>query len=145
MEEIRVLAEMKNISSTLQQMVTYLTAEANGKDDIIKDILRTNHPAFRRFAKLTGTPYRVFFPSLKDLNSWLGARGFKPVSEEAMDTGSFYEWFHSDRKQYIKMTENIFAEDGRLKPYSDEEWKDAWITIGKIPEDDPEDPEDIPF
>jgi hypothetical protein len=147
-EEIRVLAEMKSISGTLSQMVDYLTAQAKGKDRIIESILLTSHPAFRLFAKLTKTPYRVFFENRKELETWLSVRNFKPVGKDALDKDSIAEWWNKDSRDYIRMTHNIFDRDGRLKPVNPEEWNDAWITITNLPEDRPPTPpddDDVPF
>ncbi len=113
-EEINVLAEMKTISGTLSQMVDYLTAQAKGKDRIIESILLTSHPAFRLFAKLTKTPYRVFFENRKELEIWLGQRSFKPVAKEAFEKGSIAEWWNKETRDNIRMTHDIFDQDGRF-------------------------------
>lgn len=48
-EEIKILEEMKSVAGTLQQLVSFLTEERRSKDDAIRNILMSNHPAFRRF------------------------------------------------------------------------------------------------
>jgi len=45
--------------------------------------------------------------------------------------------------EYIKLVENIFDDQGRLKVYSEHEWDDRWLTLeSSLPEltDD-----DVPF
>jgi hypothetical protein len=146
MEEVRVLNEMKTISSTLQQLVTYLSAESKDKDEIIKSILLINHPAFRRLAKLTNTHYRVFFQSRDELDAWLSAKAYKPVDSDNLDEGSIAEWYRALKKHYIKLTHDIFDDDGRLKPFSDEQWDDNWLTIQQQADATPPQPDDdIPF
>ncbi len=138
LSEIKILDEMKSVSSTLQQLVKFLTDERKNKDEAIKNILMANHPAFKRFASLTDTHYRVYFTNIAELNKWLKARKWKPVVEENFDPGSIMEWTHSDSKKYIKLTEAIFDEQGRLKPFSDSEWSDDWISIAELQEPEPE-------
>jgi hypothetical protein len=143
LSEIQVLDEVKTVASTLQQLVEFLTKERQNKDAAIQSILLSNHPAFRRFAFLTKTPYRVFFTSLAELNTWLKVRGWKPVDKDAFDNDSVLEW-HRD-KYYLKLTEPIFDKNGRLKNFSDEEWKDEWLQQLPIPSEKDEDDDDIPF
>ncbi len=141
LSEMQVLDEVKTVASTLQQLVEFLTKERHNKDAAIQSILLSNHPAFRRFASLTRTSYRVFFTTLAELNTWLKARLWKPVDKDALDHDSVLEW--SLGKEYLKLTQPIFDKTGRLKNYSDEEWKDEWLQRLPVPPDEDED--EIPF
>jgi len=143
LSEVRVLDEMKSVSSTLQQLVKFLTEERRNKDEAIQNILLANHPAFRRFAKLTGTPYRVFFSNQTELDEWLVARSYKPIDPDSWDEGSVAEWTNRNAKKYIALKESIFDSDGRLKPYSDDEWQDEWVVTVAFEDDDDDD--NLPF
>jgi hypothetical protein len=143
LSEIQVLDEVKTVASTLQQLVEFLTKERQNRDTAIQSILLSNHPAFRRFASVTKTPYRVFFTTLSELNTWLKARSWKPVDKDAYDDNSVLEWYAG--KDYIKLTEPIFEKTGRLKNYSDEDWKDEWVQRLPIPSEKEEDENEIPF
>jgi len=148
LSEFKIVEEMKSVSNTLQELVKFLTEERRNKDEAIQNILHTNHPAFRRFAELTSTSYRVYFSNISELNRWLKARGFSTVSPEEFDDDSNYEWFNSDSKEYIKITKDIFDEDGRLKIFTEENWDDNWIKKGIPPNQDLElgdDFDDLPF
>lgn len=127
--EIKVLDEMKSVSSTLQQLVKFLTEERRNKDEAIQNILLANHPAFRRFADITDTPYRVFFSNKDELNKWLDARSYKNVNSDRWDEGSIAEWANKKIEKYISLKKKIFDKEGRLKPYSDDEWDDNWLQI----------------
>ena len=129
LSEINVLAEMKTIASTLQQLVKFLSEERKNKDDAIRQIILANHPAFRRFATLTNTNYRVYFTNIDELNSWLKARSYKQADKDKYDGDSIYEW--SGNEGYIKVTVDIFNEDGSLKPYSESDWDNDWIIYNK--------------
>jgi len=142
LSEMQVLDEVKTVAATLQQLVQFLTKERQNKDAAIQSILLANHPAFRRFASITKTPYRVFFTTLPELNTWLKARSWEPIEKDSFDDDSVLEWFW--KKEYIKLTEHIFDKAGRLNAYSDENWKDEWLQRLPIP-DIPLEENEIPF
>jgi hypothetical protein len=139
--EVQLLDEVKTVANTLQQLVEFLTKERQNRDAAIQSILLSNHPAFRRFASVTKTPYRVFFTTLVELNTWLKVRSWKPVDKDALDNDSVLEW--ASDKDYLKLIEPIFDERGRLKNYSDEEWKDDWLR--RLPLPATKDEDEVPF
>ena len=128
-EEMRTLEEMKSVAGTLEQLVRFLTEERKDKDDAIQQILLANHPVFHRFQAVTRTPYRVFFTNEEELNRWLKARKWNPIDESKYDTGSYREWGAEGTYQYIKLTEAIFDEEGNLKVYTGDRWKDNWLQV----------------
>jgi hypothetical protein len=144
LSEIRVLEEMKSISSTLQQLVEFLTEERRNSDEAIRNILTANHPAFRRFAELTKTPYRVFFTNRVELDKWLKSRQWTPVAVQSQDKDSVAEWTKDGPDYlYLKLIQNIFDEQDHLKIYSEHEWNDQWLTVEtSVP---PLDDDDVPF
>ncbi|HUJ89501.1 MAG TPA: DUF4062 domain-containing protein, partial [Syntrophorhabdales bacterium] len=143
LSEIKVLEEMKTVASTLQQLVKFLTDERKSKDEAIRNILLANHPAFRAFAKITNTRYRVFFTNRGELDKWLVARNYKRLPQEWWDEGSVAEWQNVKDKKYIKLKKAIFDDQGKLKPYSEDEWKDSWLEVNDLPPEVPED-DDVP-
>ncbi len=146
LSEIKVLDEMKTVSSTLQQLVKFLTDERRNADDAIKNILMANHPAFKRFADVTDTHYRVFFTNVTELNAWLKARKWKPMDVERYDQDSVMEWKSDGRSEYLKLTENIFDEQGRLRTYTDNEWVDEWVSfVDPVIEEQFNQNDEIPF
>ena len=128
-EEIRTLEEMKSVAGTLEQLVRFLTEERKDKDDAIQQILLANHPVFYRFQELTNTKYRVFFTDEDELNQWLRSRGWTPISEEAYDEDSYREWRKEAAHQYIKLTEAIFDDEGKLKVHTGDRWRDNWLQV----------------
>lgn len=141
--ELRVLEEMKVVSATLQELTRFLTEERRNKDEAIRNILFANHPAFRRFAEVTNTPYRVFFTNERELDSWIRARNWSPLSRRAMDDDSVMEWTHTRKEGYLKLVHQIFDDGGRLNVYTDDDWDD-WLRLVS-PESSVELFEDIPF
>jgi hypothetical protein len=132
MSELRILDEMKTVASTLKDLVDYFTASGNDKDEAIQSILTINHPAFRRFAELTNTKYRVMFTDEDELRQWLESRGFEleemqqifgVSSNELTD----YQYKHNKNIGIKFLKENIFNAQGKLKIYSANEWNDEWV------------------
>ncbi len=143
LKELRVLEEMNSVATTLKELVGFLTDERKNKDEAIKSILLANHPAFRRLASLTKTPYRVFFSTRKEMQVWLNARGWRRVEKDRLDTGSVEEWWKEAWNKYIKFKKNMFDKNGKLLPHTADNWNDEWIELAK---DSPELTEDdIPF
>ncbi len=136
LEQVRIIEQMNLTARTLKDTVTYLTEERKNKDEAIKSILLSNHPAFSRLAKLTNTPYRVFFSTNAEMNSWLSARGWKPVSGGALDSDSVVEYLHPKWEEYLKFTQKIFDDDDILLPYTADSWDDTWISLCAESNDD---------
>lgn len=136
LSEVRVLDEMKTVSSTLKELVKFLTEERRNKDEAIQNILLANHPAFRQLANLTGTKYRVFFSNEQELDAWLDARSYKRIAPNEWDEGSRAEWLNRKYEKYIALKNKIFDDNGRLKPYSDDEWNEDWLEKNDISSDD---------
>ena len=141
--EFRALDEMKSITGTLEQLVRFLTEERRDTDNAIQQILLSNHPIFHRFREMTDTPYRVFFTNEKELNAWLRARRYNPVPLEYYDEDSYREWRKRGTNEYIRLTEEIFDQENRLKIYSEDTWNDEWLQSNEWLE--LEDPDDLPF
>lgn len=142
--ELKVLDEMNSVAKTLKEVVTFLTKERRSSDEAIKSILLSNHPAFRRFAELTKTPYRVFFSDRAELEAWIGARGWKGVDEAHRDPDSIAEWAKEIEGTYIKLRHPLFDENDRLRIISAHEWNDEWVQLADIHQDPPDD-DDLPF
>ncbi|HLL75310.1 MAG TPA: DUF4062 domain-containing protein [Pyrinomonadaceae bacterium] len=143
MSEHKILEEMNTVAGTLRQLVDFLTEERRNKDDAIQSILLASHPAFRRFAEVTSTTYRVYFTNRPELYDWLAARGFKSISTANSDGSSYDEFSRLGEKgntQTLKFVANIFDENGKLKIFTEDEWNDAWVWVEEVIDDD-----DIPF
>jgi hypothetical protein len=148
--ELRVLDEIRDVAKTLKEVVTYLTEERKNKDEAIRSILVVNHPAFRRFAEVTKTHYRIFFSTKHELDQWLRARSWHPVDPVLQGSESVAEWEHSvddpNSLGTIKLRHNIFAADGRLIPFSESEWNDEWVErIAQQQQQKQAEIDDVPF
>ncbi len=130
--ELEVLNEMSAITDTLKELVTFLAEERTNKDDAIKNIITANHPAFRAFAIVTDTKYRVYFTNQDELDTWMEAKGYQVNSPSDLDNDSVAEWISREKGDYIKLTKDIFDESGRLIPVLDSEWDNNWVRRNEV-------------
>lgn len=145
-KEINLLKGIENTAKTLNQLVTFLTDERKDKDRAIQDILLSNHPAMEQLRQLLNVTYRVYFITHDELTEWLAARGFKEYVFLFEDV-DYLEYVNTDerkKKKYIlKIAKEIFNEDGKLKVYTKQEWKEEFILLNK--ENIEETFDDLPF
>jgi hypothetical protein len=144
--------ELRQGIETVQRLVELLQSQGGVQEaaqEAVRAVLLPNHAAFRRIQRVTRTTYRVFFTNLSELNSWLKARNFEAVEENAWDQSSFREWFlktDKDNWDLIKVSTDLFDEDDRFDP-NRIEWSDELIKrevrAKEIPFDDDDD--GIPF
>lgn len=140
--EINIIDNLKSTASTLNHLVTFLTEERTKGDSAIKDILLSSHPAFSAVKIVAKIPYRVVFHSVQELGAMLGARSF--VYDEAPVDDDFHEWDNRKAGYGIRVSKQIFDEEGKLKILTPEEWDDDWVESYQLSQ--PKDPEDdIPF
>lgn len=146
-KEVMVLEDIKGTAETLKQLVTYLTEERRTGDQIIKDILLSNHPIFEALREEIDVPYRVFFTNKKELTALLKARSYKPVDFEDLDdnTSDTHEewWKQGEPGHVLKIAFEVFDENEKLTIFTPDEWSDNWIISYNIEKNEGDD--DIPF
>jgi hypothetical protein len=130
--EVQLIEELTSSAKTLRELVTFLTEERANKDEAIRNILLASHPAFRRFAEVAGVHYRVFFTNEAELNAWLKARTWTAVPKENWDSDSVAEWVNADDTKYMKVTVKLFDRHGRLRVFTEDEWKNEWVQVGQV-------------
>lgn len=136
--ENSLLDDIKNTSKTLNQLVNYLIDEKLRGDQAIKDILLSNHPAFEDLRKKISIPYRVIFQNKKELTQLLKGRQF--IEEDIFDGWSkagFHSWKQKTEDSYLRVSEYIFDDDGKLKIFTPSEWSNDYISYEEV--------DDIPF
>ena len=130
--EMKVLEEMQSVAATLRELVDFLTKERRDKDDAIKSILLINHPAFRRFREIARNGYRVVFTNRQEYEAWLKQRGWRKVEKAKQDVDSVEEWLNSGKvfaAGYLKITKELFERDGTLRPFTESQWNDEWVSF----------------
>jgi len=125
-QEVSIVEDMRGVATTLREMVDFLSSSSKDTENALRSILLANHPIFARLAKLTNTPYRVYFTDHEEMAIWLGVRGWTLGDPVMHSKGSVEEW-HNDKKGWIEFKEALFNESGHLKMYAASEWSDDWI------------------
>jgi hypothetical protein len=133
LKEINLLQGIENTAKTLNQLIDYLTIERKGTEDVIKDILISNHPAFERLKRLLSIPHRLFFLTREELTQWLKTRKFERVEVAKWDNPKIEEWALSTsnnrREQVLKVNSVLFDINGNLKPMHIDNWNEYYINL----------------
>ncbi len=140
MKEINIIKGIENTSKTLNQLVTFLTEEKRDKDNAIKEILLSNHPAMEQLKELLKIPFRVFFTNKEELNDLLLAYSYKQIEEEE----NYFSWNKQFKNKIktINISSDIFNQDKKLKAFTKEEWNEEYI---KVEIEDLLDEDNLPF
>jgi Domain of unknown function (DUF4062) len=152
-QQNRLFDELKASIATVGELAKYLTAKSDQGQDFVNKILITDHPLFAALRNVMKNQYRVFFTDLTELDQWLmGAKALKPVTAEAWDNPNMREWFRRDTDKngsvyltFIKINNELFDTNGRLKPISQINWSDDFVSFSKIKENTDPDDDDIPW
>lgn len=132
------LARIERTANTLERLLKVAAESANDTNQLVKDVVLTNHPAFGQLQQLLGIPYRVFFTTREELSTWLlTALGFShEVRVEMWDHKDYAEWYRpqgtDNQYDILWVYEGLFDEVGSLKPVAPDAWKDDWIKFREI-------------
>lgn len=152
LQQRRLFEELKSSITTVGELAKFLSEKTTQDQDVIAQVLLTDHPIFAALRKAVNNKYRIFFSDLSELDQWAaGARALKPVDEEFWDDIDYREWIKRERdsngvefRYLLKIYVGLFDESKRLKPMSKAAWKDEYISYQKDKiQDDDED--NIPF
>jgi len=126
--EVELVADMRGVAATLREMVDFLSESNSDKDNALREILLANHPIFARIAKLTKTPYRIYFSTKDEMIVWLKARNWSSGEKELYAKDSVEEWCH-EKYGWLEFKVNFFKDDGGLRNYAASDWKDEWVKL----------------
>lgn len=143
LNEFMLVKDLKNTANTLNQLVAYLTEENKNSGFAIQEILLSDHPAMEQIKKILNVEYRVYFTNLEELAQWLAARVYLPITPPNSEPYHFFQNIQQKNiKKILKVSNHLFAEDGKLKVITKRDWDVNWIVleIENIKEDD-----DLPF
>lgn len=132
-KEYEVVDQMSAVASTLNQLVDYLVKQQQKGDQAIKEILLSNHPAFRTVKRLLEIPYPVLFRNVSDLDALASARGFSAVDSAFAENDNVYSWEKTSKVSGNLLTftirRSLFNDDAQLAVLSADQWDDDWITL----------------
>ncbi len=147
-KEVDVIASLKSISGTLNQLVNYITEEKTKGDKAIRDILSNNHPSFDELRSKLRVPYRVFFTNLQEFKDWITNRRFEEVPSDQWVSPDVHEWLAKGNKKHtlLKVHSKVFDKDGTLIPALPGRWDSSLMDVSEIDaEPQPSPSDDIPF
>jgi hypothetical protein len=121
--------DLRQSLETARSLTEIIAAQAEHKDDIVSDLVLTNHPVFSAIRKSMNIPYRLLFYDLDEFTKWIEARGYKREVFEFDDLK--FEWYNIDKAQSTVATlyinRDLFDDEGKLKPISHQNWSDDYV------------------
>jgi len=147
--ETSLILRLDQTASTLDRLVQYLSEQNETQSDALGQIVLSNHPAFRRLAKVMGISFRAFFETREELDKLLQAFGYtEDVFFSDTEASAWTrELKSSNQIAVLRIKDELFADDGRIQPQGAIHWNDDWITRAvedKAKEAETND-DDIPF
>ncbi len=136
-KEINIFKEIKSSVNVLEQLIEYLTEEKKNKNEAINHILLSNHPVFNKIKNLLNIPYRVYFTNRNELDKLLSARRFNKVEEEKWDNENYEEWINKQGNYILKIKNELFNKNGKLKIITKDNWDDEYIKFEEYPKEPP--------
>jgi hypothetical protein len=144
--------DLKQSLETVRSLVDVVASQADRRDEVVANIILVNHPLFAALRKQMGVPYRFVIENRKELEEWLGARGF---TEDAFasDEGTI-EWFRANKAagstEVVRVSSAVFDDQGKLRPFTAAEWLEEFVTYQvrktqKSPAFDSDLDDDVPF
>ncbi|MDD4957002.1 MAG: DUF4062 domain-containing protein [Candidatus Omnitrophica bacterium] len=134
-KEVNLLGRIETTADTLDRLVKFLTEERSQGDQAIKDILLSNHPLFKSLKKQLNIPYRIFFETRDEMEALLVARKTNLIEEKEWDDAEYIEylceWWKNTTK-ILKIKEDLFDEEGRLKIFKPDEWDESAVILEEI-------------
>jgi hypothetical protein len=138
-KEVSLITNLEKTAQTLNKLVNYLSDENKGQAEEINKILSINHPLVAELRTKLEIPYNFYIEGGEDLAHLLTARGFKKDID--FDFGDIWV-----RKNLIlRVSDELFDEEGRLKFIRTSDWKDSYVTLEEQSNASDQDPDDIPF
>lgn len=141
-KEASLIDTLEQTAKTLTKLVYFLTEKHEGQTEDINRILMINHPLISELQTKLRIPYNIYIKGEEDLNKLLSSRNFEQVTS----IGDYLEWqrtrsFRHGRKERLRIYKGIFDEEKKLKYLSGGEWKNTYVDLSEVPEEEP----DLPF
>lgn len=121
--------DLKQSLENARSLLDVVASQADRRDEVVADILLTSHPVFSSLRRAMNVPYRFIFSDFDEFKKWISARGYTENSFSSDDHLS--EWFRVDKNkgntETLIVDTAIFDSDGKLRPYSAENWLDRYV------------------
>lgn len=144
-KEVSLIRNLEKTAQTLNKLVNYLSDENKGQAEEINKILMINHPLVETLRTTLEIPYNFYIEGFNDMKQLLVARGFKEIESDPWDDDdNLSEWVKvaNRNKHNLKISDDLFDEEKKLKFIKKTDWKDEYIVL--LEQEEPED-DDLPF
>lgn len=136
-QQANLVEELQRSLSTVGQLVQFLSDQNNSSRTTIDEILFENHPLFSELRDILGNPYRIYFRTLDELNTWLkSAKGYERFDDDSLaDSPYHFEWVRilklkeKERQSTLLVAKALFGQDGRLKPLQYADWNSDYLKL----------------
>lgn len=135
-KENNLIKDITATASTLKKLVDYLASTSKEKDNKMQWFVNSSHPIIGAIRSCIGIKYKFYIENKLDLKHLLTAYGYVEVNGDSFD----YTFENKQREEKIVVSNDIFDENGKLKYFKNEDWKNEWIRKEKLNSD-----EDLPF
>lgn len=143
------LQRLGNLTENLDKIVAALKEGSTETQIAIEKFTLSSHPIFDQLKDLTKTPYRIYFQTKNEMESWLKARSWDEDLFPLDDEYSQYTLERASIISVLQIAKELFDEKGSLKPMAISDWRDDFLILenrvkrAKLNVPLPED--DIPF
>ncbi|MFF2795002.1 DUF4062 domain-containing protein [Lysinibacillus xylanilyticus] len=120
--QIEIIKSLTGTVSTLKNMINIITEKNENQDVAFNEIILFNHPLFARVKEVLDIKYRVSFLDDNEMSQLFFARQFQSISNPNpfdQTDNEYYFFKHSNNKNdvYIKISKDLFDDNGKLKPH----------------------------
>lgn len=134
-KEIDLAVRLENTSKTLEHLVDYLKETNEDKEDGISKLLKTNHPFVNHLEEALNLNFNFWVDNLDELKNMLSSMGWQYAENDNNDTSiQNYLWtlpenFPWESAKELRVSKELFDEDGNLKDVKTSEWLSNYITL----------------
>lgn len=126
-----LMKELKVALDASRKLADVLASERRDGDSAVHDILLTSHPIFGAIRSKMAIPYRVFFTSKTELDTWLKARMFNLDDDFRFDD-DYFQWENTSIAGgksigTVQIFRELFDEAGNLRVIRSDQWNDDWV------------------
>lgn len=121
--------DLKQSMENARSLLDVIAAEADRRDEVVADIILTNHPIFLSLRRAMNVPYRFVFSDFDEFKKWVSNRGYS--ADDFGSDISHSEWSRLDKAkgntETLTIDMSVFDENGKLRPFTSESWSENYV------------------
>lgn len=134
-KETLIIKDIENTVKTLREMIDYLRTEDQDKNEVIRQIIKINHPLIGRLKSILNIQYKFYIEDRTDLRNLLISRGYRYNIQD-----NTWNKEQNNIITSISISDDLFDEEGKLKDMKAVDWNDDFLKINSWTQ-----PDDLPF